>query len=329
MLNAFFKFILKNQFIAGLLFIAIVWLLFTLRGILLAFFVSYIVMTALSPMVDALRRQRIPKTIAVAFTFFTVVILFLLLIVPLVPFFITQIQQLFKSFPLYLDQAASIIGVSIDVRGVSQLISPEKIGDNAFAFVGGVFGGVFSLITVLALSFYLLLEYDGSKKMISSLFPKKYQDEAILLVSQINEKLGAWLRGQIVLSITIGCLTWILLTVLQMPFALPLAVLAGLLEIVPTVGPVLAAIPAVIVAFTISPNMALVVIVAYLIIQALENNLLVPRIMQRAVGLNPIAVIIGIIVGGQLLGIMGALLSVPFISLIVVIYKNVREQFEG
>jgi len=114
-----------------------------------------------------------------------------------------------------------------------------------------------------------------------------------------------------------------------MPFALPLAVLAALLEIVPTIGPILAAIPAVIVAFTISPNMALIVVVIYVVVQVLENNLLVPRIMQRAVGLNPIVVIIGIIVGGQLLGIMGALLSVPFISLIVVIFKNVKEQLEG
>lgn len=329
MLNTFFKYLLKNQFIAGLLFIAVVWLLFALRGILLAFFVSYIIMAALSPMVDALRKQRLPKTAAVIITFSLAVVLFLLLIVPLVPFFITQIQQLFKSFPLYLDQAASIVGVPLDVRGVSQIIPTESLGNNAFAFVGGVFGGVFSIITVLALSFYLLLDYDGSRKTISSLFPKKYQDEALLLVTQINEKLGAWLRGQIILSITIGLLTWIILTVLHMPFALPLAVLAGLLEIIPTIGPIIAAIPAVIVAFTISPNMALVIVVAYLVIQALENNLLVPRIMQRAVGLNPIAVIIGIIVGGQLLGVMGALLSVPFISLIVVVYKSLHNQLEG
>lgn len=329
MIKNFFNFLLKNQFIAGILFIAVVWLLFVLRGILLAFFISYIIMAALSPMVDALRRQRIQKTVAVVLTFFTFVALFLLLILPLVPFLITQIQQLFKSFPIYLDQAASILGVSIDAKSISQLIPPEKLGDNAFALAGGVFGSVFSILTILALSFYLLLDYDGFKTSIASLFPKKYRDEAANLVTQINDKLGAWLRGQIVLSLTIGCFTWIILTVLHMPFALPLAVLAGLLEIVPTIGPILAAIPAVIVAFTISSNMAIAVIVAYIILQALENNLLVPRIMQRAVGLNPIAVILGIIIGGQLLGIMGALLSVPFISLIVVIFKNVREQLEG
>lgn len=329
MFNSFFKFLLKNQFIAGILFIAVVWLLFVLRGILLAFFISYIIMAALSPMVETLRRQRIPKTVAVVFTFFTAVALFLLLILPLVPFLVTQIQQLFKSFPLYLDQAASIVGVSLDVRGISQLIPPEKLGDNAFAFAGGVFGGVFSVLTILAVSFYLLLDYDGFKTNIASLVPRKYRDEATSLINQINDKLGAWLRGQIILSILIGCFTWVLLTLIHMPFALPLAVLAALLEIVPTIGPILAAIPAVIVAFTISPNMAIIVIVAYIIIQVIENNLLVPRIMQKAVGLNPIAVIVGIIVGGQLLGIMGALLSVPFISLVVVIFKSVREQLEG
>ncbi len=329
MLNTFFKFLLKNQFIAGLLFIAILWILFTLRGILLAFFISYIIMAALSPMVDWLRHQKIPKTIAVVITFFTVVALVVLLILPLVPFFITQIQQLLKSFPLYLDQAASVVGVNLDIRGVSQIISPQTLGNNAFALAGGVFGGVFSVITILAVSFYLLMDYDHLKSSIASIFPKKYQDEVTSLVTQINEKLGAWLRGQIVLSLVIGSFTWILLMFLHLPFALPLAVLAGLLEIVPTIGPILAAIPAVIVALTISPNMALVVIIAYIIVQMLENNLLVPRIMQRAVGLNPIAVIIGIIVGGQLLGVMGALLSVPFISLLVVIFKNVREQFEA
>ena len=104
---------------------------------------------------------------------------------------------------------------------------------------------------------------------------------------------------------------------------MPLAVIAGLLEIVPTIGPIIAAIPAIIVALNISFPMALIVGVAYFLIQLLENNILVPRIMQRAVGLNPIVIIIGIIIGGKLLGVPGALLAIPFISLLVVIYRNI------
>jgi predicted PurR-regulated permease PerM len=110
-----------------------------------------------------------------------------------------------------------------------------------------------------------------------------------------------------------------------MPYALPLAVLAGLFEIVPTVGPIIASVPAIIVALTISPNMALFIVGLYIIIQMVENHLLVPRIMQRAVGLNPVIVIVGVIIGDRLLGIPGALLSVPFISLLVLISKNLDQ----
>jgi predicted PurR-regulated permease PerM len=109
-----------------------------------------------------------------------------------------------------------------------------------------------------------------------------------------------------------------------MKFALPLAVLAGLFEIVPTVGPIISAVPAIVVALTISPNMAIIVAIAYILIQFTENHLLVPRIMQRAVGLNPVVVIVGVIAGERLLGIPGALLSVPFISLLFIIAKNIE-----
>lgn len=145
------------------------------------------------------------------------------------------------------------------------------------------------------------------------------------VIEQINDKLGAWLQGQFLLSLSIALLTWITLMTLGMPFALPLAVLAGLFEIVPTIGPIISAVPAVVVALTISPNMAFIIMAAYIVIQMIENHLLVPRIMQRAVGLNPVVVIIGVIVGDRLLGIPGALLSVPFISLIVLLSKNFDE----
>ena len=137
--------------------------------------------------------------------------------------------------------------------------------------------------------------------------------------------MGAWFRGQIVLSFSIGFLTWISLLILGLPFALPLALLAGILEIVPTIGPIISAIPAVIIALNISPTMALLVVLLYIIIQLLENNILVPRIMEKAVGLNPIVIILGVIIGSKLMGIAGALLAVPFISLVVVVISSVRD----
>lgn len=321
-LKHLFSYLSKNQFVAVLFLVAAAFFVFLLKDILLIIFIAYIVVAALNPIVNFLKQKGIPNTIAVLLTFFTTVLFFFLLIAPLVPFFVSQILQLSKSFPIYLHQAATAIGLQVDVRDFGQIFSAQQIGSNAFALAGGVFGGFFSVVTTIAISFYLLLYYDAAKKNVARLFPQKHQNTAILMIDQVNNKLGAWLQGQFLLSISIGLITWIILTLLQMPFALPLAVLAGLFEIVPTVGPIIAAVPAIIVAFTISPNMALFIILAYIFIQLLENHLLVPRIMQRAVGLNPIVVIIGVIVGDRLLGIPGALLSVPFISLVVLVSKN-------
>jgi predicted PurR-regulated permease PerM len=157
-----------------------------------------------------------------------------------------------------------------------------------------------------------------------NIFPKNYRGKVFKTTRLIEDKLGSWLRGQIVLSFSIGFLTWIVLSLLGVSFALPLAVIAGILEIVPTIGPILSAIPAIIVALNISPLLALIVAVSYIFIQLFENNVLVPRIMQRAVGLNPIVIILSIIVGGKLLGVAGALLAIPFVSLIFVAYKNLE-----
>lgn len=327
-MKTFFSYLLKNQFIAALLFVGVLWALWTLREILLIVFSAYIIMAALTPAVELLRKNRVPKSVAVILTFFATLAFIALLIAPIVPFLIEQIQQLFKSFPVYLSQAAQVLGIQGAEREVTQAISPQQVGQNAFAVAGGVFGGFFQLLTLLAISFYLLLDYDKLKGRLSSLFPRKHQDEVENFVTQVNDRLGAWLQGQLLLSLCIGLVTWIILTLIGIPFALPLAVLAGLLEIIPTIGPIIAAVPAVIVALTISPNMALVVIGAYVVIQALENHLLVPRIMQRAVGLNPLIVILGIIVGGQLLGVFGALLSIPFISLMIIVFNNIKSQFD-
>jgi len=137
----------------------------------------------------------------------------------------------------------------------------------------------------------------------------------------VEDKLGAWLRGQIVLSLAIGVITWFVLTILGIPFALPLAILAGFLEIIPTIGPIIAAIPAVIVAFAISPFMGLVVMLAYVGIQVAENNILVPKIMQKAVGLNPVVILVAILIGANLMGIIGALLSIPLVSAAIIIFR--------
>lgn len=322
------KYFAQNQFIVGILFVLSLLLLYALKETLIVLFVSYIIVAAQLPLVGYLRKRGTPNSLAVVSVFFIMLLLFAVIVAPLVPFFASQITQLFKGFPIYVNKAAFALGIPLNVHDVAEIISPKELGQNAFVLVGGVFGAFLTAVAAIAISFYLLLDYDKIKKHIANLFPKTMHLEIIRLIDQVNVKLGAWLQGQIILCLVIGSLTWILLTLISMPFALPLAVIAGLLEVVPSIGPVISAVPAVIIALTISPNLALLVIGSYTVIQLLENNLIVPRVMSRAVGLNPIVVILGVIIGNTLLGVAGALLSVPLISLITLIIKDLQNHIE-
>ncbi len=135
--------------------------------------------------------------------------------------------------------------------------------------------------------------------------------------------MGAWVRGQLFLSLVIGVLVYIGLFLLNVPYALTLAIAAGVLEVVPVIGPIVASIPGILLAFTISPVLALGVAVMYFVVQQLENHLIVPQVMGRAVGLNPLVVILAIAVGSRLLGIMGALLAVPLTVVLQIIVLEV------
>lgn len=320
MRNGIIKYILQNQVLVAILFVATAWLLFEIREVLIAIFVSYILMAAISPYVEFLRKHRVPKPIAILVPYLAASAFFVILVISLLPFFITQIQVLFEKLPSYINELR-ILNFSVDQEQINSFAA-KGIG-NVFSITGKVFGGIFSAISIFVISFYLLFYKDTVRSNFASLFPKNSQAKALDTMTKVEDKLGNWLRGQIVLSGFIGVFTWIILTILGVEFALPLAVLAGLLEIVPTIGPTIAAIPAIIVALTVSVPLAIVVAVSYVAIQLFESQLLVPRVMQKAVGLNPIIIILGIIIGGKLLGPIGSLLAIPLISLFIVVYKNV------
>ena len=186
MLRQLFSYLSRNQAIAALFIVGSALILYHLREILIVIFVAYIIVAALNPVVEFLRRRGLPKTIAVLLTFFVTLVFFVLLIAPLVPFFISQIQQLAKSFPSYVQQAAEAVGVQLDAREIGKLITPQQLGQNAFALAGGVFGGFFTIVSTIAISFYLLLSYDKAKNAVANLFSKKYQEEYNRLCARIQ-----------------------------------------------------------------------------------------------------------------------------------------------
>jgi len=326
MTNPIIKYIVNNHFLAVLLVLALLWLAVQLSGILILVFISFIIMAALVPFSDFLVRKRFPRILAVVIPYTIAVAVLVLLIFPLIPFLVSQIQLLFQDFPKYIDQVAKLFNMNIAPSSVNNFFGSDinTIGKNALSVTGKIFSGVFSTLTVFVISFYLMMEREKLKRQFASICPKKYQNHVLNTIVLIENKIGLWLRGQLILCFAIGFFTWVGLALLGLPFALPLAVFAGILEIVPTIGPIVSAIPAIIVALTISPGLAISIVIFYILLQALENNLLVPKIMGKAVGLNPIVIIIGVLIGGKFLGILGALLAIPSIAMFIIIFKGFK-----
>lgn len=330
MKNPFIRYTVHNHPLMTLVVILLLLFLVEIKMIIIDLFISYIIMAALTPFVVELTKRKVPNVLATTITFLIAVSLLFLLIIPLVPFFVAQIASLIKSFPSYLDNTANLLGIRVDLNQAQAFLGAEaaNLGENAYSITKSIFSGFFSFLTVMVIGFYLLLDRKNTKRALVAFFPEKIQDKAESTMSEIEMKLGAWVRGQIVLSVFIGVLTWIMLTALGVPFALPLALIAGILEIVPTLGPIISAIPAMIVALSISPTLMIIVAIGYIGIQMLENNILVPKIMEQAVGLNPIVIIISVGIGANLLGVIGALLAIPFISAMIILVRTLREYSE-
>jgi len=309
------------------------WFLYFIRDIIAIVFVSIIIAAALSPSVDKLEKKKIPRAVSIIVLYLLVVGFLGAFIYFVFPPMISQIQQLADSLPSYFKTFSNFI---ISLRDVSTngLLNASQASlsslsnflgefiNNIFNTTIGFFNGAAALLMIFVLTLYFLLDENGIKKFFVSLMPIKQKSKIISITSKIGKKLGGWLRGQIILAIAVGVVVYAGLFLMKVPYALTLAILAGLLEIIPIIGPIIAAIPAILVAFTISPTIALIVTAFYILVQELENKLLVPKIMQHAVGLNPITIIIIILIGAKLMGIIGVLLAVPVAAVLYVILEE-------
>lgn len=195
---------------------------------------------------------------------------------------------------------------------------------NLVRYTLSIFENIVTIASLFVITFYMLLDKKKIEDLVVSFFVGKQERVRKTLV-RIEEKLGAWMRGQLILSLTIGLIYYIGLLALGVPYALPLAILGGMMEVIPVIGPIIAAIPALLISLTISPFLAGVVGLFYFAVQQIENQVIVPQVMKRAVGLNPILVILVVAIGGRLLGVGGALLAVP----IAVVVQVVLEQMIG
>jgi predicted PurR-regulated permease PerM len=187
---------------------------------------------------------------------------------------------------------------------------------------------VFGLVTILILTFYMLVESDTIFRRFVRLFPVEQRLRVATVSSDISMKVSAWLGGQLLLGAIIGVTATVGLWLIGVPYYFVLGLIAGIGELIPMVGPLLSAIPAIVVALTVSPGLALATAVFFLAQQQFENHLLVPKLMERQVGVSAVTVIVALLIGGSLLGIVGALLAVPTAAALQVIIDELTDNFE-
>lgn len=316
----------------------ILYFLFLIKDILAVLFVALILASAVDPWVDWMQKRKIPRALGVLFIYLVFFIVLSSVIYLIIPPIVKEVGELASNFPKILDKIMVGFSAFRDYtvkHGVLDSVK-ESLGTissnlqtaatGVFSTVTGIFGGIFSFFLVLVLTFYMIVEENAIKKLIFSIAPAQHQPYIMQLINRMQKKIGMWLRGQLILSLIIFILTYAGLSILGIEYALVLALIAGLTEFIPYLGPILAAIPAVFLAFTQAPMLAIFVAALYYIIQLVENNILVPKIMQKAVGLNPIISIAVLLMGFKIAGVIGAILSIPVATAISVFVKDI---FDG
>lgn len=296
--------------------------LFLIRDIVALIFIVLILVSTFSPVVRSWQKA-IGRLASILLLIIAIVAILAGIFYIIIPPLVSQIAELANSLPEYI-ATTNFDGLrkyTPEIKNGLESLSSNigSVTTNIYAFTAGLIGGVFTLLMIFVLTFYILLEEDEVKKFICSIFAPQHKDAAVGVINKITSKIGSWFRGQLLLGMAIFVIDYIGLSIIGVPYALVLALIAGILEIIPTVGPIIAGITAALFALTISPWKALFVLIYYFAVQIVENNILVPKIMQKAVGISPAIIIIAILIGAKLMGIVGAILAIPVAATLSVI----------
>jgi predicted PurR-regulated permease PerM len=303
---------------------------FLIRDIIMLLFMAIILSSAFDPWVDWFQKRKISRGISILIMYIIVLGIIGLVVVLIIPPMVEQIAQLAKNLPVYYGKVALELGKITDSTGHALTLpsafsafnsfsaSFGETSKSVFSTITGIFGGLVSFVMLLVIVFYITVEENMLKKTVYAFIPDDSRKYAMDLVERMQKKMGMWLRGQISLCLIIGIVTYVLLTILGVKYALVLAIIAGFLEAVPFIGPWLSAVPAILIGFSDSFTKVIMIAVAYFLIQQLENQIVVPKVMQKAVGLNPIIVIVVVLIGAKIGGIAGALVAVPVAAAIAV-----------
>ena len=327
--------LIRYGFLCLAITIVALWTLYLIRSPLLILNVCVLLATGVSPLVRYIERRRgggkrrLPRPVAILVIYGTVIGLIVAIGWAVLPPLVEQSRQFWKELPSLLDQIQSRLmswGVISPTTSLRQMLLQAPGSTDAVTVVLGTLwgfvGGLFGLVTILLLTFYMLVDAQSIFAVFVRLFPRERRETVSQVSALVTEKVSAWLGGQLLLGFIIGTTTAIGLAAMGVPYFFVLALISGIGEMIPIVGPLISAIPAIAVAFTVSPGLALGVAVFFLVQQQLENAVLVPKIMGQTVGLSAVTVIVALLIGSELLGFAGALLAVPTAAIVQILVEQ-------
>jgi predicted PurR-regulated permease PerM len=328
------------------------WLLGQLTSVIVRVVLAVILAAGMKPLVDRLTARELrrqgwwtpPRGLVVLIVYLVTIVLVSTAGGLILQVVIVEVQNLINGVPVYAPRIVAGVNELLDmVPGGRDLVADLDIGGQLSGIVSQVFGvvgqavfvfqrvvgllsGLLDVLMILLLALYITTDGPRIGRYLRAFLPPDRHEQASHVTSRIFVRLGGWVSGQILLCVIIGSISWVGLTLIGVPYAVVLALVAGVMEAVPNVGPIIAAVPAIIVAALYSPWQAALVALLYIVIQQLENYIIVPRVMSKAVELHPLAVLLALMVGGELMGVMGAVLAVPVTAAISVVVDEIRAE---
>ena len=316
--------------------IAAVWALYLVRQMLVLIYVSVLLAIGFSPLVRLIERMsalpigtRIPRWLAILIVYFTILGVIGVIALIVVPPLLTQAREFATHLPTIVERAQQTLikqRVLTERKSFGEIVQHAPGGGDVVNTMlltfWGLFGGMIGLVSIVILTFYLLVDSDSVFHTLVRLFPSERRAQVYTVSRQITIKVSAWLVGQLVLCAIVGTTSAVWLGLLGMPYFYVLALIAAIGELIPMVGPLLAAIPGISIALASSWKLGLAVGVLYLAQQQLEANILVPKLMERQLGLTPVTIMVALLFGGALLGVAGAVLAVPTAAILQVVVQE-------
>lgn len=300
-----------------LIFGAFVVALYSGRQILLGLFLAIIISSGLEGIVDVLEaRAKLPRSVSVILIFLAALVGFILFVYTFIPFLFVELNAVFAGVDksdmgswasFFAGRGSQSAASAVGAIG-TQLFTGQSSPLSLFSSFIGSFG---LALAVIVSSFYLSLGHDGVEKFLKVVIPPDYEETTMRIYSRSKQLIGSWFRMQILLSVIMGFIVWGGLSILGVKYAFLIAVVAGIFELVPFLGPILSGAVAIVAALLTSTTLAVYTLIFFLIAQQFESHILVPLLSRRSVGLHPVIVIVALLIGAEIGGVLGVIISVP------------------